>query len=76
MLVFGGLQSDAIDRADNGAQITADAAFLAVGIAGKDDPTAVSPDNINASAPSSTALATSDTSARVGTGLEIIDSNI
>src|SRR5260221_5428255 len=39
-------------------------------------PLAVSADNITASVPSSTALATSDTSARVGTGLEIIDSII
>ena len=39
-------------------------------------PLAVSADSITASVPSSTALATSDTSARVGTGLEIIDSII
>ena len=39
-------------------------------------PVAVSADNITASVPSSTALATSDTSARVGIGLSIIDSII
>ena len=39
-------------------------------------PTPVSPDSITASAPSRIALATSDTSARVGVGLEIIDSSI
>ena len=39
-------------------------------------PTLVSPDSITASAPSSTALATSEASARVGAGLEIIDSSI
>ena len=39
-------------------------------------PTADSPDSITASLPSSTAFATSDTSARVGTGLWIIDSII
>ena len=39
-------------------------------------PTLVSPDSITASAPSSTALATSDASARVGRGDEIIDSSI
>src|SRR5579862_6772411 len=39
-------------------------------------PAAVSADNITASVPSSTALATSDTSARVGIGLLIIDSII
>jgi hypothetical protein len=39
-------------------------------------PAAVSPESITASVPSSTALATSDTSARVGTGLWIIDSII
>ena len=39
-------------------------------------PLAVSAESITASVPSSTALATSDTSARVGTGLEIIDSII
>ncbi len=39
-------------------------------------PTLVSPDSITASAPSSTALATSDASARVGRGAEIIDSSI
>ena len=39
-------------------------------------PTADSPESITASLPSSTALATSDTSARVGTGLWIIDSII
>ena len=37
-------------------------------------PTLVSPDSITASAPSSTAFATSEASARVGAGLEIIDS--
>ena len=39
-------------------------------------PTAVSPDNITASVPSSTELATSKTSARVAIGLSIIDSII
>jgi hypothetical protein len=39
-------------------------------------PAAVSADSITASVPSSTALATSETSARVGIGLEIIDSII
>ena len=39
-------------------------------------PTLVSPDSITASAPSRTALATSEASARVGAGLEIIDSSI
>ena len=39
-------------------------------------PAAVSADSITASVPSIAALATSDTSARVGTGLEIIDSII
>ena len=39
-------------------------------------PTLVSPDSITASAPSSTALATSEASARVGRGAEIIDSSI
>merc|ERR1719361_3242687 len=39
-------------------------------------PLATSPDNITQSDPSSTALATSDTSARVGLGFLIIDSNI
>ena len=39
-------------------------------------PTADSPESITASLPSSTALATSDTSARVGTGLWIMDSII
>ena len=39
-------------------------------------PTLVSPDSITASAPSSTALATSEASARVGAGLVIIDSSI
>ena len=39
-------------------------------------PTLVSADSISASAPSSTALATSDASARVGRGAEIIDSSI
>src|SRR3990172_2997558 len=39
-------------------------------------PLAVSAESITASVPSSTALATSDTSARVGIGLEIIDSII
>src|SRR5262245_50713103 len=39
-------------------------------------PLAVSADNITASVPSSTAFATSETSARVGPGLEIIDSII
>ena len=39
-------------------------------------PAAVSADNITASVPSSTALATSETSARVGIGLVIIDSII
>jgi hypothetical protein len=39
-------------------------------------PTLVSPDSMTASAPSSTALATSEVSARVGIGLEIIDSSI
>ena len=39
-------------------------------------PTLVSPDSITASAPSSTALATSEASARVGRGVEIIDSSI
>ena len=39
-------------------------------------PTLVSPDSITASAPSSTALATSEASARVGRGLVIIDSSI
>ena len=39
-------------------------------------PTLVSPESITASAPSSTALATSEASARVGAGLEIIDSSI
>ena len=39
-------------------------------------PTADSADSITASAPSSTALATSDTSARVGTGALIMDSSI
>mmetsp|Transcript_1406 Transcript_1406/g.4254 ORF Transcript_1406/g.4254 Transcript_1406/m.4254 type:complete len:305 (+) Transcript_1406:1338-2252(+) len=39
-------------------------------------PLAVSPDSITQSAPSSTALATSDASARVGRGLLVIDSSI
>ncbi len=39
-------------------------------------PTLVSPDSITASAPSSTALATSEASALVGRGLSIIDSSI
>ena len=39
-------------------------------------PTLVSPDSMTASAPSRTAFATSEVSARVGTGLEIIDSSI
>ncbi|CAB4594951.1 unannotated protein [freshwater metagenome] len=39
-------------------------------------PTEVSPESITASAPSRIALATSDVSARVGTGDEIIDSSI
>ena len=39
-------------------------------------PTLVSADSISASAPSSTALATSEASARVGRGAEIIDSSI
>src|SRR5690606_40421765 len=39
-------------------------------------PDAVSPDSITASVQSSTALATSETSARVGRGLAIIDSII
>ena len=39
-------------------------------------PLAVSADNMTASVPSSTALATSETSARVGIGLEIMDSII
>merc|ERR1719247_359743 len=40
------------------------------------EPLAVSPESITQSAPSSTALATSDASARVGRGLEVIDSSI
>mmetsp|Transcript_142 Transcript_142/g.539 ORF Transcript_142/g.539 Transcript_142/m.539 type:complete len:313 (+) Transcript_142:560-1498(+) len=40
------------------------------------DPLAVSPDSMTQSAPSSTALATSLTSARVGRGLYVIDSSI
>ena len=39
-------------------------------------PTAVSPDSMTASVPSITALATSETSARVGIGFWIIDSII
>ena len=39
-------------------------------------PTLVSPESMTASAPSRTALATSEVSARVGTGLWIIDSSI
>src|SRR6266852_3003297 len=39
-------------------------------------PAADSADSITASAPSKIAVATSETSARVGTGLEIIDSSI
>ncbi len=39
-------------------------------------PTAVSPDSITASVPSSSAFATSDTSARVGRGAAVIDSSI
>ena len=39
-------------------------------------PAADSADSMTASAPSKIAVATSDTSARVGTGLEIIDSSI
>src|SRR5690625_6159792 len=39
-------------------------------------PAAVSPDSITASVPSSTALATSELSARVGRGLTIIESSI
>ena len=39
-------------------------------------PTALSADSITASVPSMTAFATSETSARVGTGLWIIDSII
>ena len=39
-------------------------------------PEAVSPDSISASVPSSTALATSEASARVGRGCVIIDSSI
>ena len=39
-------------------------------------PTLVSPESITASVPSSTAFATSDASARVGRGAEIIDSSI
>merc|ERR1719353_2406670 len=40
------------------------------------EPLAVSPESITQSAPSSTALATSETSARVGRGLVVIDSSI
>ncbi len=40
------------------------------------DPLAVSPDNMTQSAPSNTALATSEASALVGRGLSVIDSNI
>ncbi len=39
-------------------------------------PTLVSPESMTASAPSSTAFATSEVSARVGTGFSIIDSSI
>ncbi len=39
-------------------------------------PAAVSPESIRASAPSKTALATSEDSARVGRGRSIIDSSI
>ena len=39
-------------------------------------PLAVSPESITASVPSSTAFATSEHSARVGRGFEIIDSSI
>ena len=39
-------------------------------------PTLVSPDNITASAPSRIAFATSEASARVGRGEEIMDSSI
>ena len=39
-------------------------------------PAADSADSMMASAPSNTAVATSETSARVGTGAEIIDSSI
>ena len=39
-------------------------------------PTAVSPESITASVPSKMALATSETSARVGLGLSIIDWSI
>ena len=39
-------------------------------------PAADSADSMTASAPSKIAVATSETSARVGTGLEIIDSSI
>jgi hypothetical protein len=40
------------------------------------DPFAVSPESMTQSAPSKTALPTSETSARVGRGLYVIDSNI
>lgn len=50
-------------------------AMVATVIAGY-SPTLVSPESMTASAPSRTALATSEVSARVGTGLEIIDSSI
>ncbi|CAB4643076.1 unannotated protein [freshwater metagenome] len=50
-------------------------AIVATAIAGY-FPTLVSPLSITASAPSSTALATSEVSARVGTGASIMDSSI
>src|SRR5262249_40216660 len=50
--------------------------FLLVTASTGSFPAADSADSITASAPSNTAVATSDTSARVGTGLLIIDSSI
>mmetsp|Transcript_3863 Transcript_3863/g.10083 ORF Transcript_3863/g.10083 Transcript_3863/m.10083 type:complete len:232 (-) Transcript_3863:267-962(-) len=49
--------------------------MISTALLGK-EPLAVSPESMTASAPSSTALATSEHSARVGRGLTIIDSSI
>ena len=55
---------------------SAQAAAMAVTVSTGYLPVAVSADSITASVPSSTALATSEISARVGTGASIIDSII
>ena len=68
--VSGAIRSRPCSSVDS--MIRAIVATASIGYA----PTLVSPDSITASAPSSTALATSDASARVGRGAEIIDSSI